>query len=111
MNIKEKYNYITELEDKLNKIVKVIEIIDPILNDTDSNNFTDKVHGEMVRIPWYKAWLKVGARGASIKVETHYTNDPIELDMDGTIVNSISESLCKKRDWYRNKIKEVENEW
>jgi len=109
MTIREKAKRIEELEKNLNDIVRVIEVIDPVMNDTTANDF--KQGGmDMVRIPTFKSWLKQVKGKFSLAVQRqpahHYKEMTLELSDD--IIDSLSKDLCKKRDWYRSKIKEIE---
>ena len=108
MTVKQKYEYIERLEKDLKSIIEVIEIIDPIRNDTDSNNYTDN-GVEMVRIPRFKSWL-IRAKGKlSLKVHRVIHSNPITLDLSNLeVIDCIGKILCEKRDWYRNKIEEID---
>ncbi len=108
MSIKEKYEIIQYYEKPLNDLVKVIEVIDPIRNDTKSNHYRDAQGNEMVRLPNFKAWLVRFKNKFSLKVHRQNGYDPMTLELTSEVIDSISKILCEKRDWYRNKIKEID---
>lgn len=115
MSVKKKYKEIEELEKSLNEIIRVIEIIDPIRNDTKENHFKDRDGQEMVRIPRFKCWLVKSRKKLVLKVQRlqamiQYEPIEIELGQYSEVLDSISKGLCEKRDWYRGKIKEIDNE-
>ncbi len=109
MSVKERYEHIQYYEKPLNDIVKIIEVIDPIRNDTKVNHYLD-VHGvEMVRLPNFRAWLIKLKDKFSLKVHRQNRNESLELELTSEVIDSISKILCEKRDWYRNKIEEIDN--
>jgi hypothetical protein len=114
MSVKKKYELIQYYQNPLNDIVKIIEIIDPIRNDTDTNNFKSYKDNtvpdgtDMIAIPRFKSWLIKIKNKFILKVHRQGGYEPIELELSREIIDSISESLCSKRDWYRNKIEEID---
>lgn len=110
MSIKEKYHQIKELEKNMNEIIKVIEVFDPIRNNTTSNDYIDD-GVEMVRIPIFKSWLIRTKKKISLRVKRRGDPyEPMELELSGLdVIDSISKVLCEKRDWYKSKIDEINN--
>lgn len=116
MSVKEKYNRIQFYEKPLNEVVRVIEIIDPIRNDTNANNWKSyKDHrfadGEdIIQIPVFKAWLVKVKEKLFLKVHRKNGNyEPITLELSRDVVDSISQVLCDKRDFYREMIKKIDS--
>jgi hypothetical protein len=113
MTVEEKYKLIKKYEEPLNEIVKVIEIIDPIRNDTKANHYkshrdprvTDGT--EMVRIPSFKSWLIKTKNTLLLRVRRDNGYTPIELELSFEVIDSISKTLCEKRDWLREQIKQI----
>jgi len=114
MSVKEKHERIKYYEKPLNEIVKAIEVIDPIRNDTDANTYksygdTRAENGtEMVRLPVFKSWLIRTKNALFLKIHRQGGYEPMTLELSGEVVDAISKILCEKRDWYRNKIEEID---
>lgn len=110
MSIKQKYERIKYYEKPLNEIIKVIEIIDPIRNDSETNNYINRYGVEMITIPRFKSWLIRTKNALFLKVHRQGGYEPITLELTKEIIDSLSISLCEKRDWYKTKIDEIDND-
>ena len=114
MSVKEKFERIKYYEKPLNDIMKIIEVIDPIRNDTNANNYKSyndplvENGTDMVRLPRFKSWLIKVKNKFTLKVHRENGYEPMYLELSSEVIDSISKILCEKRDWYRNKIEEID---
>lgn len=107
MTVKEKYNRIQYYEQPLKEIIEVIEVIDPIRNDTKANDYLSSDGVEMVRLPRFHSWLIRTKRKFFLKVQRVNGYKPMNLELSREVVDALSKVLCEKRDWYRSKIEEI----